>query len=423
LYVAESLLLQMLILTKKILKYLHQNKVSLNFVVIGAIACIQALNTIILGRILSEENFGLFSFLFSSIVPLVSLAVILGQNTSVVRYFSKHNFTDFKWKRYFTNISSAFLVLISIIVLVICIFYRLSTIYYIYLCLAIFSSAILTFVAGFFRSRKRFLTAVFLERISPPIFLILIGLSFILNLHGLKYIVTLKTVSYLAPFSIVIFLFLIKKKNGHKNVEKHIYSDGILLWGLGLTLIAINRFDGFFIVKFIDYKAIAVYSILLAFVQIYDFAAQAIWSVYFQKFSSQYKPNLLRFVPKIGIIAALISLFYLIIGKSLLHLLFNGKYDHGIYLLLPFCIIGCLKLLYIYPSCYLVGKSSSKMLKSFLNVNILGAVLKIVLLVLGIKYFGLLGAALSGIIVWIYRNVVGFYLITKDNERGWKVQV
>lgn len=394
-------------------KNIYRNKASSTFIVIGCIACIQALNTIILGRILSKESFGLYSFLFSAIIPLVTSVVILGQNTSVVRYFSKHNFLDFDWKRYVRNISTTFFVLISSIVLIICVFYKLSIIYYLYLCIAIFSSAMLTFIAGFFRSKKKFITAIFLERASPLIFIFLIGLSFILNLERFQYFVTLKTISYLGPFLIVSFLFLKKGKNGSKIIEKKIYSDGLLLWGIALTLLAINRVDSFFIVKIIDYKAVAVYSILLAFVQIYDFATQAIWSVYSQKFSSHYKPSPASFLAKIGIVAALISLFYLIAGKPLLHLLFNGKYDNGIYLLLPLSIIGCLKLIYVYPSCYFIGMSNSKTLKHFFNFNVLGVILKVLLLILFLRYFGLLGAVFSGILIWTYRNIVGYYLIIR----------
>jgi len=209
-------------------------------------------------------------------------------------------------------------------------------------------------------------------------------------------------------------LFFKKERNGSREIENTIYFDGLLLWGIGLTFLAINKFDGFFIVKYIDYESIAEYSILFTFTHIYQFACSAIWSVYSQKFSSYYKPNLISFLSKICLIAILISLFYLLVGKPLLHILFNGKYDSSIYLLLPFCVIGCLKLIYLYPSCYLVGKSSSNTLKSFLALNIVGLILKLFFLITFIKYFGLLGAVLSTVVILIYRNVVGYCLVTND---------
>jgi len=393
---------------------IHKNKIILIFFIIGSIAFIQAFNSIILGRILSKESFGLYSFLFSTIVPLVSSVVILGQNISVIRYFSKYNFLNFRWKSYFRNVSVISFLLISIIVLFICVSYKLSFYYSTYIFIAIFSLVMLTFAAAFLRSRKKFVLATLLESPSAPIFIILIGLSFLLNINDIKPFATLKTVSYLLPFLIAFFLFLKKERNGSREIENTIYFDGLLLWGIGLTLLAISKFDGFFIVKYIDYESIAEYSILFTFTQIYQFACGAIWSVYSQKFSSHYKPNLISFLSKICLIAISISLFYLLVGKPLLHILFNGKYDSSIYLLLPFCVIGCLRLAYLYPSCYLIGKSSSNTLKSFLALNIVGLILKLFFLITFIKYYGLLGAVLSGIIVLIYRNVVGYCLVTND---------
>ena len=411
------------LIMKKLLKEIYKHKTSPVFLVIGFTACIQALNTIILGRILSKEDFGLYSLLFTTVVPLVVFIVLLGQNTSVVRNFSKHNFAYFQWKQYFKKMSAIFCAFVFMLVFIVYVFYKLSVVYCIYLCIAIFSSVILFFIASFLRSRKKFVISILLERISPPIFLIFIGLFLMHNLIEIKSVIVFKTLSYFLPFLICVYLFFKMKKNGAMKINKSIYSDGFLLWGTGLTLLAIDRVDNLFIAKLIDYEAVAVYSILFTFVQIYDFAVQALWSVYAQKFSSQNKPNPLSFLPKIGIVALIISVFYLISGKPLLHFLFSGKYDDGIYLLIPFCLVGCLKLMYVYPACYLVGKSSQETLKRFLNWNILGVAAKIGLLAILIRYFDLLGVLLSSIVAWIYRNIVGYYLIVKDKKMQNKAKI
>ncbi|MHA1381645.1 MAG: lipopolysaccharide biosynthesis protein [Candidatus Helarchaeota archaeon] len=393
------------------------NKVSITFFIIGIIALIQAFNSIILGRILSEEDFGLYSFLFTTIVPLLSMIIVLGQPISIIRYFSKHNFVEYQWKKYLKYISIGFTVLIVSSVVIIGIIYELDLNKYIYLLLSITSFSLLKIIANFYRTRKKFYKAVLLERIAPPVFLFFLIILLIISLFKISYILILKTISYLLPF-LIIFFFFIKNKSGKKKINKNIYSDGLLLWGIGMTMVAVSKIDGFFIVKYIDYKAIAVYSIIFLFTQIYVFASEAIWSIYSQKFSSGYRPNLINFIAKIAIVALLISLLYLVVGKHILHLLFNGKYDHGAYLILPFCIIGCLRLLYLYPSCYLIGKSSSSTLKSFLKLNILGTILKVIFLIFFIKMLGLLGAVISGIIIWIYRNVIGYILVIRESGKA-----
>jgi hypothetical protein len=53
---------------------------------------------------------------------------------------------------------------------------------------------------------------------------------------------------------------------------------------------------------------------------------------------------------------------------------------------------------------------------AFLKFNSLGIGLKFLLLILGIVYLGLLGAALSGVVILCYRNIVGYILVHKDSK-------
>lgn len=385
-----------------------------NFAVISSVAVARAFNSVLLGRILSKDDFGVYSFLFTSIVPLVSIILILGQQNSVIRYFSKQDFCEFQWKKYFKNVSVVFFLLTLVTILSISLFYRFPFIFFFYLVLSIFSSISLIFIACFFRSREKYLTSQLLMGLSPLIFIFFIGLLVLTDSLNLSNATLFKTITYVAPFIIVCSFFLLKNKEGAKSVTNRIYFDGLLLWGFGATQLALNRFDSFFIVKYIDYQAVADYSIIFLFVSLYDFASNAIWSVYSRRFSSEYKPELKRFLLRIGVVAFTISFFYLILGKPLLHILFRGKYDNSFYLLLPCCIIGCLKLNHVYTACYFLGKAQSNTLKRVLQFNVIGVILKIIFLILGIIFFGLLGAVLSGIVAWIYRNIVGYIFVFKD---------
>lgn len=386
----------------------------MNFLVIGLIASIRALNSVLLGRFLSKDSFGTYSLLFTSIVPLVSFIVILGQQSSILRYFSKQSFLEFRWKRYYRNTSIIFFVLISCIIFAIYLIYNLTLVDLTYLILSIFSFVSLIFIAGFIRSRGKFITSQLLMNISPIFFLFFIGFIFLFYTINLQNVIFLKTLSYIFPFILVFSIFITKNCEGSQNIPKRIYFDGLLLWGIALTQLAINNIDNLLIAKFLNLTAVAEYSIIFLFATLYDFASNAIWSVYSQRFSSNYKPRLKRFLARIFLIILLLSLFYAIAGRLFLHFLFNGKYDSAFHLLLPFCIMGSLKLLHVFPACYFVGKSSSSTLKLVLRFNTFGVMLKIILLIIGIIYLGLLGAVLSGVFVWCYRNIVGYWLVMKD---------
>jgi len=404
-------------LVRKALKRIARNKVSINFVIIGAVASLQAVNAIILGRLLSKGEFGFYSFLFTSIVPLVSTVVIFGQNVSVVRYFSNKDLSKYNWKTYYRNVTCLFAFLIIILTSGISFFYKLDRQHYIFLSLAIFSAASLAFSSSFLRAKKRYIASILVERASPPIFIVMILIGLSLGRTGFYNFTVMKTISYAAAFLAVMFLFLFREKSGSEVVKRNIYADGVLLWAIGLTLIAINRVDGFFIARFLNYELLALYSAVFVLVQVYDFAAQAIWSVYSQRFSDDYNARAGKFSLILIIISLAITSFYAIFGKWLLTALFKGKYDAGSHLLLPFCVIGILKVVYMYPACYLVGKSSTTSLKTFLNFNIAGVLLKIVMITILIKHYGLAGVVLSGIIVWGFRNIVGYYIVYKDKRK------
>lgn len=398
----------------EVFKVMGNNKVIRIFIIVSSIAFIQAINSVFLGRILTKENFGVYSFLFASIVPLVTAAVLLGQGVSIIRYFSKGNFLEYKWKKYLKNTLTMILGLISVVLIVVCIIYKMSFAYYFILLISIFSLVLLRMVACLLRSKGKFEQSTILQEIPPVIFLFLIGILILFKLSNLNTFLILKTTSYIVPFLVIICFFLLKMKEGAKEISRTIYTDGLFLWGISLTQIAMGRVDSFFIVKYLDFKALAEYSIISLFMAIFGFVSTAIWSVYSQKFSSSYEPKISRFLSKIIMISISIFLFYVLFGKFLLHFLFKGKYDSAIYLLLPFCTIGCLQLIYLYPACYFAGKSHTKTLILSLKFNIIGIAIKIISLVLGIIYFGLLGAALSGILIWCFRNTIGYFLVFRD---------
>jgi len=401
-----------------IIKYFN-HKVSYNFIIVAFIALIQAFNNIVLGRVLSQDEYGIYAFIFISVVPLLTAVVVLGQNTAVIRFFSERELFHFKWKSYIKTLFLYYIIITVLLAWIITCFYKLSFIYFSYLVVSIFASVVVTLSSSFFRARKYFNIAIFLERISPLLFFIVIVILMLCENNILSLLMIGKVVSIVVP-SIILFLYFHYLKEGGKQVKKEIYLEGFLLWIITLTLLAINRVDNLFIVKYIDFKAVAVYSVLICFMQIYDFASTAIWGVYSQKFSTDYQPEIRYFLLKLLLIGLVITFFYITVGSQLLKLLFHAKYDSGAYLIPGFCLIGLLKILYIYPSCYFVGKSSVKTLKVFLYFNIAGVVGKIILLIIGLRLFGLIGGVYSGIVIWIYRNVIGYSLVfavNKDNKR------
>jgi len=223
-----------------------------------------------------------------------------------------------------------------------------------------------------------------------------------------------KFLSISAGIFILVFI-IITWINGEQTIEPSIYTDGLRLWEISLTILVLNKIDTFFIPKMLDYSELALYSMMLVIMQLYDFAKNSLWNIYSQKYSGENPPNTVDLIKLLVILSCSITLFYLFFAKVILIVLFDGKYLPSTMLVSLFCVLGVLKTLYILPSCYIIGKSSASDMKIFFRLNFVSIFLKIsLLLVFCIIFgFGLEGFILSGIIAYIYRLIIGLYVMRR----------
>ena len=94
-----------------------RNKVGSVFFILLLAAIISAVNNIILARILPKEEMGMYSLIIT-LVGLITLIAIWGQENAFLRFFSNNNPSEYNWKRtYFNTIGiSAILVILSVFV-------------------------------------------------------------------------------------------------------------------------------------------------------------------------------------------------------------------------------------------------------------------------------------------------------------------
>ncbi len=386
-----------------------KHKATQNFIIIALISLLQILSNVLLGRVLSKEDFGRYSFIIYNIIRVFSVLFLFGQTSSILRLFSSNDIQEFKWKKKL----GLFLLLILIPIIMasfgVVVFYELSPLMIGVVALGSMLVCCTMILASIYRSQRKYNSAVIIERFHAIIFMpLLLYPFFILKQFDFVTASILKLVSYSAIVPIIIYIF-IKWKEGPRQITRDTLLEGLSLWELSLSVIVLGNIDSFFIVKILDYKELALYSIIGSILIVFDFSREAIFSVYSQKFAETKKPDSQKLVKLVILIIIALSLFYVISTNFILQILFDGKYSSSILLLILFCINYSLGLIYVIPSCYFVGQGIRLELRKMLAVNIVSIVLRISLIFLFSKH-GLIGFLLAGIISQGFRTAGGYYI-------------
>lgn len=400
---------------KKLLFTILKHKTTQNFIIIALISLLQILSNVVLGRYLSKNDFGKFSFIINNIIRVWSVLFIFGQTSSILRLFSTRNIQEFKWKK--TLVIFLLIILLPIIVAtyLVALFYQLSGIMFAIAVSGSFLTCCIMMLASIYRSQGKFNTAVLVERSHAIIFVLLLFYPYlILKNFDLVTVSLLKLISFAVIIPLLLFV-LVKWEEGPQKIKKESFYEGLSLWELSLSVLVLTNIDSFFIVKILDYKELALYSIIGSIMIVYEFAREAVFSVYTKKYAERKNQDSNKIFKIVVLVSIFLFFFYLISTNFILQLLFNGKYHSSILLLVLFCIYSTLNLLYVIPSCYFVGQGARIQLRIMMVINIISIVLKISMIFIFSK-FGLQGFVFASIIAQGFRVAGGYYIafIRKD---------
>jgi len=403
---------------KQLLIKVISHKATHNFIIVGLIAIFQVINNIILGRSLEKDEFGIYSFIFNSIVGVFSIVLLFGHNSSILRYFSSKNFLEYRWKQYLLRNFVLILLPLTVAMSAIKIIYDLNWFWFWMGFLSTYLMCTTNLVSSLLRSKELFITTILLERAHPIILtglLLSIGFFFVpLNLWNSSYA---KLISYSIQVPIVLFI-LLKWQEGEKTINKNVFKDNLAFWELNISVVVLTSIDAFFIVKILSFEELALFSIIISLMQIYEFTSLSIFHVYSQKFSKENNINIESFNRILLILIFLITTFYLLSTDFLLEILFKGKYEISLTLLILFCANSSIALLYTLPSCYIIGQSTTKELKAMFKVNLINTVIKIGLIFL-LSGFGLSGFLIARLISQLIRTGYAYYMVVKNKQLKW----
>ena len=203
-------------------------------------------------------------------------------------------------------------------------------------------------------------------------------------------------------------------------VPRSVIRRGFFFLGLSASLSIMMALDKLVIGKMMTYADLAVYATIFAVTRGFDFLFYSISYVLMPRVNSVERVPLARYNLSLAGLAAVVTAAYLTVGDEIVHLLFDGRYDQGAYLILPFALCGVAQLFYSGPSGVIGATLPERALRQFLWFNLGGVAVNVVLDIALILRIGLLGAAIATAIAWALRLVGGYLIIwiNRDDLEG-----
>jgi len=380
--------------------------------IIGTVSfIIYSISALLLGRYLSEADWGYFSF-FHSATSLFTVFVLVGLDGALIRFLGRSGLEQYAWKTMLREKSAILLALSTAFSLAIKAMYQIPWLDLCIMIAVIWSGGLMALGTVVLRLREVYLKAQTLTHLWRLIFFVgVVGLLFSGGLR-IRPILLVFLLSYLLP---VLLLKLDLRGIPQGDREAPIwtlYREGILFFGLTSSSMIMVHIDKFFVARMLDYSAVGAYT-AISFVVLtgYTMIGGAISYVLMPTLAKGENINIRKNVLLLSLVAGGVSLFYLLFGGSIIHWIYLAKYDGHFELIVLFILIGAVQLFYAIPSSVIGGKGTTKDLRIFLCLSIIAFSLNIVLNLTLIPYYQLVGAAVATWVAWIWRCASGFWVV------------
>tara|TARA_B100000003_G_scaffold30219_1_gene24240 strand:- start:203 stop:1072 length:870 start_codon:yes stop_codon:yes gene_type:complete len=282
--------------------------------------------------------------------------------------------------------------------------------------LAITSSLATELLANIIRSSGHYELALILQRMVRIIVTILVIIFFLIDrpiLSSIFYFAGTVNLFY----GLFIYRYVIKKiDNGSRRVPISAHKEGLYFSVMDIITL-INAYGvNLIIAGILSVDYLGIFFAICIILRVYDTFVQSTDFVVMPSSGDLDKKGLLVIIIKNLILGVLISIFFFIFGKSLLSIVYAQKYDGYLHLIPYICILGCSKMMDIIPSSVVSGISNKYTLKQYVSFNIVLSILFIPSSIYSIHYYGLEGAAIVLIILYMIRSLFGFGILYRRFE-------
>jgi O-antigen/teichoic acid export membrane protein len=370
----------------------------------------QSLSDLFLARHLTSEDYGFFTLIFRDAVTVLSTIILLGSDTSLIRFLGRTRIEEFRWKPFLLTTVKAFAVVSVLLGAIVTLIYELPP----WNIPAI--AAIVTMLAGVnlfstvLRTREQITRAQVGLHSWRLVFAMLVVPLYLTGLLSVKTLAVLIGIS-LSCSVVVLGWSLHRIPQGKQAVPfRPLLTDGILFFGLSTSSLLMLRLERFFLGGLESLSDVAgYYAVSLPVLTLYWILSSGAAYVILPQFAKGVELSLrsaLAFLLGAGI---LIGIPFLLFGHDLVVMLFNGRYQEYSFLIPWFVIMGIIQLLYVLPSSLIGGRSTTEQLSRFVYFGIASLAINIILCLLLIPSVGIMGAALANIGSWVFRCGAAFW--------------
>ena len=382
-------------------------------------AALQLLTQTLLARGLSKTDVGVVSLLIG-VLPLLSTLSLLGQDSATVRFITRSDASAYDLGRHFRRVLLFVLPLGAVAAVVTGGVYRLGFVAVSVLLALVVSQNVLAMSTSIQRAFHRYEMAMAGTR-APVVLSALVLLAlFAAGALQLKTALVALAASY-AGSAVWVGVRQDRRMTAGSLAERRLIPNavirrGLFFLGLSASLSIMVALDKLVIGKLMTYADLAVYATIFAIMKGYDFLFYSISYVLMPRVNAVERVPLRDYNISLAVLAAVVTGAYMLFGKEIVHLLFDGQYDQGTFLILPFALCGVAKLFYSVPSSVVGARLPERALRQFLWFNLGGVVVNVLLDIVMIQRIGLLGAAIATAIAWLLRLTGGYVVIWLNRE-------
>jgi len=384
------------------------------FVVVLLGALLQVVTQTIIARSLPDTQVGLVSLLLGALPLLTSLSM-LGQDASTVRFLTREGAERYDTSRHIRRTLLLVLPLGAVVSLLGAWYYGLAWWLGVGLLILVVSQNTVTTVTSALRAAHRYemaMTGVRLPAILSALVLVALKLLGLLTYRS----AVLALAASFAFAALVVYARRPTSRSALSRVPRSVVVEGLFFLGLGISFSVMVAMDKVIIGKMMSYADLAVFASVFAIMRGFDFLFYSISFVLMPRVNVVEKLDLRLYNLSITGLAVVVAALYLLLGDEIVHLLYQGRYDHGAALILPFALSGVVKLFYSVPSSVIGGRLPRRALRQFMVLNLAGMVVNIGLVVAMVRTAGLVGAALATAVAWVLRLAGGYVIVWLNRE-------
>ena len=357
----------------------------------GGAFFLSMLTTLLLGNIMTAEEFGDFALLKNFVLIGATFSIFGLDQGSIRRSIKGDPVIDYK----IVNIIS--ILLSGIFAVTMMILYKLSITNFCFLWGIIFGGGNVLYLASIYRLSNNFTFAQLIHNCWKILLFIIVYFIFLRSIqidinHLYLYL-------FIALTSVIIIHYFFKssvlkcgKSAESKGFSKYVIKDGMILWIINVLGLVFAGMDRFIIPGIADKAALGTYY-AMSFIYITGFTVigSAVGYVLYP-YLTQGKAIAWKKVT-FFLLSVLTALLILLLfgGQFIASLAFKGKYDFALQfnIIIPLCFLGILQCAHTIIHFYIYAKSSNKALINYtfyLFIYCIGYYLSFILLARVIEY-------------------------------------